>query len=232
MSNKGEKKNWKALSAPKSVGIKRKQNVWTVKTKAGTHKKEDSVALGIVLRDLIGIAGDMREARDLLKQKEVEVNGIVRKKHYFGVGLFDIIELKNQKEKYRIVYDRKRKLIVNKIEDKDNEMIVRINYKRQTKKGIQITTSNGNTYLGQEGNVGDSIKIKNGKIEKVLKLKQGAIVYIKKGLHCAEKGKIKEITKGSVRRDKLVKIEGKDHEFETIAENVIIIGENKEEIKV
>ncbi len=233
MSSKGEKKKLKSLNAPRAVHIKRKENKWTIRTSAGAYKKEDSVALGIVLRDFIGVAVNLREAKEILKKGEIKVNGKIKTEHKFGVGLFDIISIENQEKEYRVVYDKKRRVILKELKNKSNEKISKIMFKRITKKGIQITTNEGMVFIGAKGNVGDSLKIKvpEGKIEELIELKEGALIYITKGSHCSEKGRIKEIVKGTAKREKLVKIEQEKREFETLERNVIVIGEKEEAIK-
>ena len=56
-------------------------------------------------------------------------------------------------------------------------------------------------------------------------MKEGALVYVTKGSHCAQTGNIVEIVPGTARRKKLVRMENKENKFETTAENVIVIGD-------
>jgi small subunit ribosomal protein S4e len=229
MSSKGEKKNTKALSAPMVVHINRKENTWTVRTKAGAYKKQDSVSLGIVLRDYLKLATNLKEAKKILRGGDVKVNGVIRKDYQFGIGLFDLVEIEKQKLLHRAVFDKKRRIIVKEVKNKSNEKIVRVEFKKMTKKGIQITTNDGRVFINDKVKVGDSIKLKvpENKEEAVLQAKEGAIVYITKGVHCSETGKIKEIVPGSVNREKLVKIEQDKKSFETILKNVFVIGEKE-----
>jgi small subunit ribosomal protein S4e len=229
MSNKGERKKIKALNAPKTVQIDRKTIKWTVKTRAGTHKANDSVSLGIVLRNYIKIANTLKEAKIALNNGEVMVNGKIRKDYRIGIGVFDVITLTKAKKAYRATFDSKRRLRFNELEKLSNERISKVEYKKVTKKGIQITTNDGSVFINDKARVGDSLQIKDptGKIESVLPLKVGSLVYVTKGKHCADKGTIKEIIEGTARRKKLVKIEQDGKIFETITNNVIVIGEKK-----
>ncbi|MFA5764322.1 MAG: 30S ribosomal protein S4e [archaeon] len=229
MSNKGERKKIKAFNAPRTVQINRKTETWTVKTRAGTHKAQDSVALGIVLRNYIKIANTMKEAKTILTNNEVKVNSKITKDYRIGIGLFDVVSLEKQKKSYRTILDEKGRLRFVELQEDSDEKISKVQYKIVTKKGIQITTNDGYNFINDKAKVGDSVKIKTsqGKIESILPMKEGSLVYITKGKHCAQKGTIQEIIVGSVRKDKLVKIKQDEKTFETIAKNVIVIGEKE-----
>lgn len=231
MSKKGENKKLKSLNAPRAVQINRKQNVWTVRTRAGTHKAQDSVSLGIILRNHLKIAETIKEAKIILNANQVKVNGTVRKDYRFSIGLFDVIEVPKNKIIVRAVFDNKRRIQLKEIDGNPEGKISRVAYKISTKKGVQITTNDGKVLIDKKAKVGDSLNIDmNGKIKEVLPLKEGAVVYITRGTHCSEKGKVKEIVQGTITREKLVKIEQEDSSFETIADNIIVIGEKEEAI--
>ncbi len=229
MAKKGENKKTKSLNAPKAVQIHRKESVWTIRTKAGAHKKENSVALGIILRNFAKIAKNLGEARKILLASEVKVNGRVRKEYQFGVGLFDVISIEKQKVFYRVMIDEKGRVILKEMKKDSNEKLSKVEKKMVTNKGIQLTTNDGITIIGTKANVGDTLKLKlpENKVEEVIPMEAGALVYLTKGVHCSKHGKIKEIIKGTTKREKLVKIEEEGQEYETTAKNVFVIGKDK-----
>ena len=233
MSSKGEKKKSKALSVPKSVHIHRKENVWSVKTKAGPHKKDAAVPLGIVLRDFIGIARNIKEATIMMDQGSVKVDGVIRKDHQFSIGLFDIISIEAQEKAYRVLIDKRGRLFVKEMEKESNEKLCKVAKKKMVSKGIQITTNDGRVFLGTDAKVGDSLKVKvpSNKVESVIPMKNGAFVYITSGSHSGEKAQVLEIISGTPNRDRMVKLKTEDREFETIAENVFVIGDKTVEIE-
>jgi len=229
MSNKGEKKSIKALNAPKSVHIHRKELTWTVTTKAGAHRRDASLSLGIALRNFTGLARQLKEAKTILLNGEVKVNGKIKKDYQFGVGLFDIISIEKQKAFYRVLVDAKGRIILNELKKDSNEKLCRIEKKRAVSKGIQITTNDGITIIGTKAKVGDTLKLSvpENKVEEVIALEVGADVYITKGIHCSEHGKIIEIVPGTSKREKLVKIDKAGKEYATTAKNVFVIGKGK-----
>ena len=233
MSSKGEKKKSKALSVSKSVHIHRKENVWSVKTKAGPHKKNAAVPLGIVLRDFIGIARNIKEANLMMDKGSIKVDGVIRKDHQFSIGLFDIISIEAQEKAYRVLIDKRGRLFVKEMEKESSEKLCKVAKKKMVSKGIQITTNDGRVFLGTDAKVGDSLKVKipDNKVESVIPMKNGVFVYITSGSHSGEKAQVLEIISGTPNRDRMVKLKTEDREFETIAENVFVIGDKTVEIE-
>jgi len=229
MSTKGESKSSKAISMPKQINLGRKGNYWTIKAKSGPHDKETSMALGLVIRDFAKVATTLREAKEILNNGEVKVNGVIRTSHQFPTGIFDVVSIENQKLYFRILLDDKQRLLVKKLDKNSLEKVSKVTSKTMTGKGIQITTNDGRVYTGVKASVGDSLKIKlpEGKVEEVLEFKEGAVAYLTKGAHCSEMANVKGIVEGTARRAKLVKLSNEKEDFETIAENVFVIGKGK-----
>lgn len=233
MGKKGQNKKTKALYAPKAVNIKRKENVWTVHTRPGAHKRENSVALGIILREMIGVAKTMKEAKAIIHAKQVKVNGSVAEDARRGIGLFNTIDIAAQKLFFRVVVDTKGRLTLKSLEKQSNETVVKVTHKIMTAKGVQITTSDGRVFFTKDAKVDDSVKLKlpEGKIETILPLEKGALVFLTKGEHCAKTATVTEIVPGTVKRSKLVKLTANKVEFETVPENIIVIGKGKSELE-
>ena len=233
MSRKGQNKKTKTISMPKAVNTSRKETSWTVNTKAGPHTKETSVALGIVIRNYTGIVKTMKEAKKILNNSEVKVNGVVRKEHQFPIGLFDVVTMAKQKMFFRMVFDTKGRLVLKAIEAEAKEKLSKVVRKVMTSKGIQVTTDDARTFVGVKANVGDSLKISlpSGKVTEVIAFKEGAMAYLTKGAHCSEVAKIVAIVQGTEKKEKLVKMEKGKDTFETIAKNIHVVGKDKNEVE-
>ena len=65
----------KSLAAPRTLKIKRKGKVWTVKAAPGPHAAEEAVPMTTLLREYLGLADNRKEVRFILNQKEVLVVG-------------------------------------------------------------------------------------------------------------------------------------------------------------
>ena len=229
MSNKGESKQTKSRSMPKQIHVSKKETYWIIHTKSGPHSKSTAMPLGLIIRNFAKIATTLREAKSVLNNGEIKVNGIIRKDHQFPVGLFDVVSVEKQKLYFRIVLDDKERLILKTLEKESKEKVSKVTNKKMTKKGVQITTNDGRVYFGVKADVEDSLKIKlpEGKVEEIIKFEDGALAYVTKGAHAAETATVKGIVAGTARRKELVKLANKTEEFETIAENVFIIGKGK-----
>ena len=233
MSKKGPQRKSRAISVSKSVKISRKTVKWAVTTKAGPHKKDSAVPLGIFLRDLVKIVKTMKEARRILSEGQVKVDGVIRKDHGFSVGLFDIVSVENADKAYRVLVDKKGRIVAKEMEKNTGEKLCRVEKKQAVTKAIQITTNDGKLFKGVDAKVGDTLKIKvpENKVISVIPMKAGIKVYIISGSHTGEKAEVVEIIAGTARRDRIVKLKEEDKEFETTASNLFAIGENKEEIE-
>jgi len=229
MSSKGEKKKTKALNAPKAVHIHRKENTWTVRTRAGAHAKGASVSLGVAIRNFTPLAKTLKEVKKILNNGDIKVNGRVKKDYGFGIGLFDIISIEKQKVFYRVLIDNKGRIILTEMKKESNEKLCRVEKKISTNKGIQLTTNDGITIMGTDAKVGDTLRISvpGNKVEEIFAMEKGAVVYITKGGHCAEQGKIAEIIPGTASRNKLIKVEKEGKEYATTAKNIFIVGKDK-----
>jgi small subunit ribosomal protein S4e len=233
MSKKGPQRKSKAISISKSVNTNRKTKEWAVTTRAGQHKKNTSVPLGIMLRDLTGIVNTIKEADKILYQKQVTVDGVARKDHRMGVGLFDIVSLPSAEKSYRMLIDKKGRIFAKEMEKDTGEKLCRVEKKQAVKNAIQITTHDGRIFKGVDAKVGDTLKLKvpENKILSVIPIKTGVKVYIISGSHSGEKAEIVEIIPGTARRERIVKLREGEKEFETTASNIFAIGEKKEEIE-
>src|SRR3989338_4907124 len=121
MANRGERKTQKSISAPSVRGFARKEETFTPKSRSGAHNKETSVPLSFALRLIIGISGNMKETKRMLAENSIMVNGVVRKRPEFMCGLFDVVEVAPLKKKYRLIFDRKGRLISKQIDAKEGK---------------------------------------------------------------------------------------------------------------
>ncbi len=230
MSQKGESKTQKSIAVEKARFIKRKKNVWTIRTSPGPHSKEFSVPLGFVVREMLGIAGTLFEAKKILGMGSIVVNGVARKEPKFPVGLFDVLLLVESKKKYRLVFDDKGRLVLSEMEDKSPlEKVSKILFKKAVKKGlVQLTTDDGFVFLEKKTafRPGDSLKISlpEKKILDGLELKKGNMVYMIGGKKIGKTGTVLSVSDGTRSRPKLVGIEIDGKEILTVEKNTMVIG--------
>ena len=93
----------KRLAAPEFWPIPKKKYTWTFAPSPGPHKKEECIPLAIIVRDILGLAETGKEAKRIIKAREILVDGRVRTDHKYPVGLLDVISIPKINKHYRVV---------------------------------------------------------------------------------------------------------------------------------
>ncbi|MDD2438956.1 MAG: 30S ribosomal protein S4e [Methanosarcinaceae archaeon] len=225
----------KRLSIPKSWRFGKKANKWVTATQAGPHSRERSLPLGVIIRDILKLVDNRREAKRVLAEGKILVDGIPRKDVKFPVGLFDVISIPLMEVEYRVLQDEKGRLSFHKLSEAGANKLCRIDNKTTIKGGkIQLNLSDGTNILGSNAyKTKDSLilSVPDKQVVKRLEYKVGNLAMVVGGKHSGEIGTIKEIKEVRSSRHNTVIISA-DTEFETIEPYVFVIGEEKPEIKL
>ena len=83
MAKMGSRKHLKRYKAPKSWPIHPKEDTWTVKPAPGSHAIEDSLPLLVIIRDILGLADNSREAKRIINTGNVLIDGRAVKDYKF-----------------------------------------------------------------------------------------------------------------------------------------------------
>lgn len=230
-------KHMKRLNAPRTLRLHRKEQTWTIRTSPGPHPIENSIPLGLIIRDYLELSDNLRETKRILSSEEILVDGVIRKDYKLPCGLMDVISIPKMKKDYRIVYDRKGKLTLVEIDTKDaNWKLCRIENKNIVKgKKTQLNLHDGQNKIisKDEYKTGDVLKInfKDKKITEVYKYEKGNVSLIIGGTHIGEIANIQDIETIPSPKPNLTKMKG-ETEFTTLEYYVFPIGKNKPIIKV
>ncbi len=194
------KNHLKRIASPKSWVINRKQGMFIVRPNPGAHTFADGLSLGIVLRDMLGLASTMNEVKKLLVSEDVLVDGKKRKDHRFIVGLFDIISSPKLKQHYRLIPNRKGRIVAKGIpENESGFKVCKIIGKKILSGGrIQFNLHDGkNIVSDKKASVGDSLVLSVPKqvVQQVLALQPNVTVFLQKGKHVGDIGILKEVKK-------------------------------------
>ncbi len=240
MGKKGKTARLKRKPAPRFWPIHRKELPWIVKPSSGPHSLQNCLPLTLVLRDILGVAQTRREAKMILAQGKVQVDGKVRRKDDFPVGLMDVISISDMNKYYRLMPSHKG-LVLNPISKEEaNFKLVRVEDKTTVKNGMQIAFHDGSNMLVKVADpknpkevtydTFDVLKITypEKQVALSLKTKEGNLAVITGGKNIGKQGKIVEIekTEAKKRRQALVVVEdAQGVRYQTILDFVFSIGE-------
>jgi len=230
-------KHLKRLNAPRTLRLHRKEEPWTVRPAPGPHPLEKSIPLGLIVRNYLELVDTLGEAKIVMANGDILVDGVKRKSHKFPCGLMDVISIPKLKKDYRILFDNKGKLILIPTASKNATWkLCRIENKTILKgKQIQLNLHDGRNKIIQkdEYKTRDVLKIffKDKKISDIYKFEKGTVSMIIGGSHIGEVANIEEIDIISSSKPNLAKMKGKS-EFITVQEYVFPIGKAKPAIEL
>ena len=230
-------KKLKRQMAPQFWGINRKNKRFVITVRPGPHKKEFSIPTAVFLRDTLKIVNTLREAKAVIYDGKVKIDGIVRKSLHHAIGLMDVVELQNVSNIYRLVPTGGKILkpvIIN--ESEKIKKIVRVANKTTIKNGkTQIGFHDGRSIISDtKVNVGDSclIQIPDLKILEVLKLENDALVLVIRGVNSGKIGKIETIIDGTFILPKRILLSLEERKIEIPSDIVIVIGKKEPVIQI
>lgn len=248
MGKKGGKKHLKRKPAPKFWPIHRKEFVWTVKPKPGSHSTSNCLPLALIIREILGLAKTLKEAKTIISQGKIIVNGKVQRNERFSTGLMDVISIPEVKGTYRILPSEKGLTLHSIEKDEAGFKLCRIENKTIVNGGhVQLNLHDGRNILIQvkdpkkpEEDVYrtmDTLKISVPDQEVVghMKLVEGAPAIIVGGKNIGRQGKIVDIEErmSQKRRKLLVTTEDvKGKRFQTTLDFVFVTGDAESSISL
>jgi small subunit ribosomal protein S4e len=184
----------KRYAAPRSWTLLRKEKAYIVKTRPGPHPLEQSMPLGLLLKQL-GHAGTTPEAKKILQRQVVIVDGRRIRDHRFPVGLMDVISLPAAEESYRMTLDTKGRLMLNKVDKKTTMKPCRVIGKRTITGGkTQLNLVDGRNVLTDKTDVrvGDTVvlELPKQRVMEALPLKAGSTILLTAGKHVGKTGTV------------------------------------------
>lgn len=248
MGKKGGRRHLKRKPAPRFWPIHRKEATWTVRPNAGPHPISGCIPLTLVLRDILGVAKTRSEAKTILHDGKIAVDGRVQREELFPTGLMDVIFISDVEKWYRVLPNEKG-LFLHPI-DKGEAMfkLCRIENRTVLKGGngqlnlhdgrnIHIRTKDPNKPDENAFNTLDTLKISlpDQEIVNHIRLVEGALALIVGGKNAGKNGKIVAIEKrtGQKRKNSLVTIEDEERSrFQTTIDCVFVIGDAKPQISL
>jgi len=209
MAKHGPRLHLKRIAAPKIYPIERKHAKWTVKPASGKTSKEETVPLLVIVRDVLKLASTAKEAKFLINNGDILVDGKPEKDYKYPVSLFDIIEVPKIEKTYRVLFGKNYKLKLVEIpeEEKYLKPLTLIN-KTFVKKGkLQLNLYSGRNVLVEPEEKYVKLRTKSTivlnvhpkqEIKEIIPMEEGAYVYIRWGRLVGTVGRLKGIERLSV----------------------------------
>src|SRR5437867_11299151 len=98
MGRKAGSRQLKREPSPGFWPIHRKEETWAPMTRPGSHPRERSLPLVVLIRDALRYARTAKEAIGIVHDSKVKVDGIVRKDHRFPAGLMDVVQIQGMEQ--------------------------------------------------------------------------------------------------------------------------------------
>ena len=230
-------KKLKRQMAPKYWGITRKDKRFVITVRPGAHAKSQSIPTAVLLRDTLKKVTTLREAKSVIYDGKISVDGITRKSLHHSIGLMDVITLDGTSDIYRLV-------------PKDGQLLkpLKIDSSEKSKKLVKVTSKvtikGGKTQLGfhdgrslitdTDVNVSDSclIQIPEQKILDVIKLEKNSQVIVIKGVNAGRIGYVDKIKDGSFSLSKRIDLVMDDKKIEIPLGLIMVIGKEKPVIQI
>ncbi len=237
MGKKGGRNRLKRLAAPSSWDISRKEGRFVFKPDPGSHPIESSYPLGVVIRDLASMATLSKELKFMVKTGKVLVDGKARRTLTFPVGLFNVVSIPLEGADFRLVPSRKG-LVLAKVEgDEAKSKLCSVSSKTKVRGGhIQYGLHDGRSMLDDKVDLspGDAVllEVPSQKVLGQAKLAKGSLGLILTGDRAGQLGKIDDVKKGTITREKMIRISLPSGAAEIPSRLVFPVGTDKPMITV
>jgi small subunit ribosomal protein S4e len=243
LGKKGGSTGLKRKPAPRFWPLHRKEFTWVVKPSPGPHSLQESVPLAVVLRDMLGFAQTRKEAKTIVSQGKIYVDGKIRREDSLPVSIMDVITIPDVDKNFRILPSAKGLTLHLVDKEEASFKLCRIENKTVMKNGhVQLNLSDGSNISVKVADAKnpqedvyttlDTLKIglPEKQISEHVKMKEASYGIITGGKNIGKHGKIVEIekTKAKKRRNAFITIEDeKGDRYQTILDFVFAIGEAK-----
>ncbi len=204
--------------------------------------------LAVILRDVLGFAQTRREATMIISQGMVHVDGRIRRKDDFPVGMMDVVSMPEMDLRFRVLPFSKGLMLHRITKEESAIKLCRIEDKRTVRGGrLSLQLHDGSNLLVEASDTDsptedtyrtlDTLKIAvpEKQILETVEMKTQIRALITGGKNIGKQGTTVEIedAKGKKRRNALTTIEDDDgNKFQTVLDFVFAIGETRPLISI
>ena len=231
MGKKGPTRHMKRAMSPTFWPIHRKEYTWAVKPNPGAHGTKVSTPLLVLVRDFLGYAETAKEARRLVNEGKVVVDGKERRDSRYPVGLMDVVDVPDAEQSYRILPRHGGRFVLHPISKAESEYkLCQITGKTTVNKGVtQLNLHDGRNILLEDGEsyaVNDIVRLEvpGQEITDHIEFKPGIRVIITGGRSQGTKGILIGLgTEPGVKRTATVRTEANE-DVRTLSKYVFGVG--------
>ncbi|MDG7010580.1 MAG: 30S ribosomal protein S4e [Nitrososphaerota archaeon] len=237
MGKKGGKNKMKRLAAPRSWDISRKSARFVFKPTPGPHEISSSYPLGVVARDLLSLAELSKELKYIMKNGKILVDGKERRTPRFPVGLFNVVSVPVEGVDYRLVPSPKGLVLAKVNAEEARTKLCSVRTKTKVKGGhIQYGFHDGRSIVDDKLDLspGDAVllEVPSQKVLGQAKLAKGSLGLVLTGDRAGQLGKIADVKKGTISREKMVRLTLSSGEAEVPSRLVFPVGTSSPMITV
>ena len=225
----------KRMSAPTAWQLAKKEKKYVVSVAAGPHDGS-ALPIGVWLRDHMHLAENTKEARKILHERQVVLNGHIVTDEHLGIDVFDIISFPKINKHYIILVDAKGRQIEQEIpEASANVRLVKVASKTTVRGGkTQINLTCGANFISDVACKGKDTLIvglagdDRFKVHEHFAYTEGALVLVIGGQHTTKVGTVVKINVQASSLPNRVVLKCADgSEIETIEDYLYVIGKDK-----
>lgn len=239
LGKKGESKHLKRAPSPAFWPIHRKEYHWIVKPKPGPHAMSAAIPLLLIVREMLGIAKTRKEAKIMLTEGHLKVDGKTRRSDNYAVGLMDVVEIPALEKTYRVIPTPNRVLRLHEIaEDEAGFKLCKVMNKVSVKGGqTQLNLHDGRNIILTAGvAIEDTvatrdvlkIAVPTNEILDHIKFEQGILAIVDRGKNVGRWGEIVSTPTGKELHTPTVALRDNEGQlFETIIDYVFPVGKGE-----
>jgi small subunit ribosomal protein S4e len=216
LGKKGGSLKTKRAEVPAFWQIKRKEKRFVVRTSPGSHPKEYSYPLLVLLRDILSLTKTRRETLSVLNDGKILIDGKVVRSESFPVGLMDVVSIPQIGKSYRLVPSSNRLVAVEIPTNEDRLKICMVKSKNTTKKSKVGYGLHDGRVIFPEAEVdlkpGDSclIKVPEQEFQASYRLSKGSLALLIKGEKSGEVTTVEELKPGTFSRGAIAQVRHRD----------------------
>lgn len=205
------------MAVPSLLSRERKSSMWVRKPAPGRHPLTECIALSTLMRDVLHLVEDTSQARKLLAEGRVLVDGKAAKSTKLGVGLMDTIAIPALKAYYRMVVANGKLLPVKITEAETKVKLCKVTGKTILGANkVQLNLHDGRSVVIEREEdrfaPGDTIKmgVPVQKIDGFVKLEKGSRCYVFRGRHAGAVATLEDVMERAGSRESDARLKTKD----------------------